>query len=289
MMKNRFGIPAFVTPYNGDDSHLLFRDDVYNPVTGFSGISKIVFDNKTYLMWRDNTGALRQCMALEGNNILVIKNFAGAGDIYINPQVAGGTVLFYDDGAGQRIAGWTKDWAWPVPCLPADPSTEGWGPFDFGKMWFNTTEKVFKYFDGEIRTLTEYTKLTSSPTSNYASSGIIIEDTVGEDVAAGDLLYVGSDGKWYKAKANSESTMPCAGLATQVKSANEVCRILLFGFYRNDSWSYTPGGLLYVYDTGGWPSQTPPSTTGYQVQVVGVAVASNIILFNPSYVLAEVS
>jgi len=154
IIKNRFGIPAYVTVYSGDSSHLELLDNVYNGITGYAGISKLVLDNKAYLTWLDNTGTQRQCIALEGTNILTIKNFAGKGDIYINPQVSGGMVLLYDDGAGKRMAEWTKDWAWPVACLSTDPSTSGWGSGDAGKMWFNTTEGVFKYWDGSsIKTL----------------------------------------------------------------------------------------------------------------------------------------
>ena len=125
--------------------------------------------------------------------------------------------------------------------------------------------------------------------SDHTGSGIVVTDTVGEAVAVGDLLYMKSDGKWYKADADAATTMPAAGLAMEAKDADADCKILLFGFFRDDSWTWTVGGILYVSCTPGPPTQTAPSGTGDQVQVVGIAITATILLFNPSYELVEVA
>jgi hypothetical protein len=99
-----------------------------------------------------------------------------------------------------------------------------------------------------------------------------------------------SDGKWWKADADAASTMPGAGLAMEAVSADAACNILLYGFFRDDTWNYTTtGALLYVDTTPGSPTATAPSGTGDQVQVVGVVITADIVLFNPSYVLVEVA
>jgi len=126
-------------------------------------------------------------------------------------------------------------------------------------------------------------------TSDHTGSGICIEDTVGEAVSLGDVLYMKSDGKWWKADADAATTMPGAGLATEAKTANQECKILLFGFFRDDSWSYTTGGILYVSTAPGPPTQTAPTGSGDQVQVLGIAITATVILFNPSYELVELT
>jgi len=64
---------------------------------------------------------------------------------------------------------------------------------------------------------------------------------------------------------------------------------LLHGFLRNDAWSFTPGAPVYVSPTAGELTQTIPTGTGQQVQVLGYATASNIIYFNPDFTLIELN
>ena len=132
-------------------------------------------------------------------------------------------------------------------------------------------------------------ELQEVPASDHTASGLYITDTVGEAVAIGDVLYMKSDGSWWKADADASTTMPGAGLAMEAKSAGADCKILLYGFFRDDSWAYTKGGLLYVSTTPGAPTQTAPSGSGDQVQVLGIAITATTILFNPSYELVEIT
>jgi hypothetical protein len=129
--------------------------------------------------------------------------------------------------------------------------------------------------------------LVNAPSSDQTGSGLITTDTVGENVAIGELLYMKSDGKWWKANATNTTAMPCAGLAMEAKNADQDCKILLLGFFRKDAWNWTVGGLIYVSTTSGAPTQTIPSTTGNQVQVLGLAITADIIFFNPSYEMVE--
>lgn len=132
-------------------------------------------------------------------------------------------------------------------------------------------------------------KIPEDFTSDHTGSGIIIQDTVGEAVSIGDILYMKNDGKWWKADADAATTMPGAGLAMEAETANQDCTILLFGFFRDDSWTYTAGGIIYVSITPGPPTQISPSGSGDQVQVLGIAITATVILFNPSYELVEVA
>jgi len=125
---------------------------------------------------------------------------------------------------------------------------------------------------------------------NHEGSGVIIEDEVGENVGQGDVLYLRqADGKWWRADADSSSSMPGAGIAMQPRAAGLSCRILKIGFFRDDSWSYTTGGILYVSTAPGPPTQTAPTGSGDQVQVLGFAVGPTVIWFSPCYELVELT
>jgi len=128
------------------------------------------------------------------------------------------------------------------------------------------------------------------PTEDLSSRGIIAVLTAGENLVIGDAVYVkAADSKIWKADANAVLTMPCIALATATIPSDAEGRFLLLGFMRNNSWTWTPGGLLYPHTTPGNPTQTAPVGPGDQVQVIGVALTANIILFNPSYELVEMS
>lgn len=129
----------------------------------------------------------------------------------------------------------------------------------------------------------------ASPADDHSGNGVFSEGTVGENVSIGDLLYRKSDGKYYKADADAATTMPAVALAMEDIAAAGSGNLLRLGFFRDDSWSFTVGGLLYVHTEPGPPTQTAPFGTGDQVQVVGYAVTASIIFFNPISELVEIS
>ncbi len=49
------------------------------------------------------------------------------------------------------------------------------------------------------------------------------------------------------------------------------------------------GGLVYASGTAGEMTQTPPNTTGDQVQVLGYAATAKIIYFNPNLMVLELT
>jgi hypothetical protein len=127
--------------------------------------------------------------------------------------------------------------------------------------------------------------ISAAPTTQTAQ-GVIVSMTYGESITLGDLLYFKSDGKVYKADATSIATakLPCMGLAlaTAASGANNV---LLMGTYKDSTkWTggtvLTVGGMCYM-STGGATTQTQPATSGNVIQVVGVAIAADVIMFNP--------
>jgi hypothetical protein len=113
--------------------------------------------------------------------------------------------------------------------------------------------------------------------------------TVGENVAFGDVLNMRSDGKLWKGNATSISNMPIMAMALESISANASGVVGLLGYIKNNAWSWSVGGSIFVYTTSGSMIQDVSAyTTGNQVQIIGVATATTIIYFNPNYGLVEI-
>jgi len=104
-------------------------------------------------------------------------------------------------------------------------------------------------------------------------------------VGFGGALYLKSDGSLYNSDADARSTMPCLALALSAGTGGKT--VLLIGLIRDDSWNWTPGGLVYASGTTGQLTQTIPTGTGKLVQIVGIAKAINVLFFNPSYLMVE--
>lgn len=95
-------------------------------------------------------------------------------------------------------------------------------------------------------------------------------------------LYVASDGHYEEAKADASGTLRCAALAIETGTGTK--KVLRYGKIKNTGWSWTVGALLFLSaSTAGGLTETAPSTSGQYVQAVGEAIASDTIMFNPSY------
>ena len=130
-------------------------------------------------------------------------------------------------------------------------------------------------------------ELDPTPDNNEASG---IKSTVTVDTNAtgiGSALYMASDGHFDEADADAAATMPCTALALETGTGSK--EILHYGYIRNDTWNWTPGGLLYVSTTAGGLTQATVSGSGDQVQVVGYATHADRLFFSPDISTAEVS
>lgn len=103
-------------------------------------------------------------------------------------------------------------------------------------------------------------------------------------VVEGTAVRFGSDGLLYKARSNSESTLPCIGMVTAVNAGIATVRAWGYTEFTLGSVSFTPFSTLYVSEsTSGALTHIPPAHgSGYLHQVVGFSVAVNkmIILIN---------
>jgi len=130
--------------------------------------------------------------------------------------------------------------------------------------------------------------LDSSPNKDKTGNGTITTETVDTNsVGVASALVLASDGHYDEVDASASSTMPCSALALETGTGSKT--ILHQGFIRNDAWSWTVGGVIYVSETTGTLTQTAPTTSSAVVQVVGIAKTADIIYFNPSYNMVVVS
>ena len=128
------------------------------------------------------------------------------------------------------------------------------------------------------------------PEDQSASGDVVTMQVDVNATGFGATLHMDTDGNWIEADADAEATMPCQALALETGTGSK--EVLLRGFVRDDTWTWTVGGvngLIYVSCTAGELTQTTVSGSGNQAQVVGFATHANRMFFNPNYLLIEIS
>ena len=102
--------------------------------------------------------------------------------------------------------------------------------------------------------------LDPEPALDVTVDGLKVELTASENLVFGDICYLDSSGKWAKGSASSEATARALVMAAETIVADAKGGFLLIGFARNDAWSWTVPGELYLSETSGEMTQTVPST-----------------------------
>lgn len=124
--------------------------------------------------------------------------------------------------------------------------------------------------------------------SDATFSGIKATLTAGENLVIGDVCYIKSDGKLWKADASAIATASAVAIALATISADASGVFGMHGLLRKDSlYALTIGGLVYLSETAGAATQTAPTTTDAVIQVLGVALTADILYFNPQLVQVE--
>lgn len=112
--------------------------------------------------------------------------------------------------------------------------------------------------------------------------GMTVLGIAGENVTAGEVCYLKSDGKFWLTDANDSAKMPVKVIATEAILADASGVFMLVGFIRVDAWNWTIGDVLYASATPGAMTATAPSGSGDQVQRLAIAVTADSIEFRPS-------
>ncbi|GAI89662.1 unnamed protein product, partial [marine sediment metagenome] len=110
----------------------------------------------------------------------------------------------------------------------------------------------------------------------------------GEDISAGEIVYLKSDGKLWLADADGTGTMPVKAMATADISAQATGVFLLDGFMFLTAWEWTVGASLYAHTTPGAMTATAPSSSGDEVQRLAIAVSADVVNFRPSKDVLEI-
>lgn len=152
----------------------------------------------------------------------------------------------------------------------------------------NVVEDLTPQLGGDLDLNGNNIDFTAILTVNGTYEGEIMDVTVDDASAAfGNTLYCASDGNYDRADASASGTMPCRALS--LESGAGAKDILLKGQVCDTSWNWASGSDVYVSTTSGVLTQTKPSATGEQVQIVGYALSADTILFNPQYALVEIA
>lgn len=112
--------------------------------------------------------------------------------------------------------------------------------------------------------------------------------TAGESVVAGDICYLKSDGKYWKAKGNSEATT--AGLIRM--SLASISANATGSFLKRGTWTttgLTAGATYFISTSTAGAKTTTTPTSGNFIRVIGVAQSSTVFEFDPSKDYGEVS
>lgn len=121
-------------------------------------------------------------------------------------------------------------------------------------------------------------------TSDGTWNGITLNLTCHETIAFGQLIFINSDGEAALADADAAATMPAVAIAVVGGSASDTCTFLTHGVISETDWNWTAGQTLYVSETAGGIENTVGNISDANdvVQVIGVALGADTILFNPS-------
>jgi len=124
--------------------------------------------------------------------------------------------------------------------------------------------------------------------ADHTTSGITAEMLAGGAISAFDLVCVHTTTQEVlEADASAYATARVIGIAPAAISDTATGTILLQGFIRDDTWTWTTGSTLYLSETAGAMTHTAPTTDGAFVQVVGVALSPDVVYFNPSMDVIE--
>jgi len=124
--------------------------------------------------------------------------------------------------------------------------------------------------------------------ADHTTTGLTAQMLAGGTIAAFDLVCIGTTtGEVIEADASAAGTARVIGIAPVAISDTATGTVLLQGFVRDSSWSWTPGSPLYLSETAGAMTHTAPTTDGAFVQVVGVALSPVVVYINPSMDVIE--
>jgi len=109
------------------------------------------------------------------------------------------------------------------------------------------------------------------------------EIEAGENLSAGDIVDIYDDSGAKVRKAGSDDPYPADGFVLASYSVTDTATVYLFGKLTGLS-GMTPGAKQFLH-TSGARSETAPSTSGYIIQEVGIALSATEMKFEPQQLI----
>lgn len=139
---------------------------------------------------------------------------------------------------------------------------------------------------GENLTDVQELRIDGTPDADHTATGQTTDTfNAGETVTAFSAVSMKSDGEWHYADANETGTVDRTfmGVSLEAGTDGNPLHVALSGsFVRDDTWTWTVGGAIYVGTTPGQLTQTAPSATDDEVRVVGYAVSADVMRVEPT-------
>lgn len=101
----------------------------------------------------------------------------------------------------------------------------------------------------------------------------------GENISQYEVVYISTDGKMYKAKADSASTMPAVGICPYAVTSGNDGKVRVVGWIQNGSWSFTAGDKIYV--SSGTAGALTANKPAINPMFFGIALTSDTIIIDP--------
>lgn len=181
--------------------------------------------------------------------------------------------LAYLSSSGAFTAIQTEDWYYKIEVY--DLTSAWWDSY-----WVQDDNNlVYSNWDTEIENLIiQEDAWGVDHTTSWTKTNMI----VWESVVFWDCLFMKSDWKLWKSDADAMTTMPVMAMATETKSADTSCEVLLNWYVRDDTWNWTVWWKIYASEIIWWLTQTAPSDTDDVVQVLWIATHTDRMYFSPS-------
>ena len=117
-------------------------------------------------------------------------------------------------------------------------------------------------------------------------NAVVIKTAGSEPLTSGNLCYFSAAGTWSNANASAPAmSQGLLGLALGTNAA--VDGLLLCGRYTNAAWSFTVGDVIFVNTNAGSITATRPVVADQVVRIVGYAIGTNEVMFNPDRTYIE--
>jgi hypothetical protein len=105
-------------------------------------------------------------------------------------------------------------------------------------------------------------------------------------IATFSCYYFNSSSSWILSDSNaaaSSTGLLALALGNAVSSG-----MLLRGYVRNNSWTFTTGSAIYLNSTAGALSNTAPTAANDVIRIVGFAISGTVIFFCPDNTWIEI-